>query len=171
MAEALLGRRLRDREPAVAIESAGRLPGGYPMTPEGLEVMRDFGLDLAGHQSRTATSAQVARADLVLGMTREHVRDAAELVPEALPTSFTLKELVRRGDALGPRRPDEPLAAWLGRAVAGRQPADLLGSAKEDDVADPMGRPIRRYRQVAGEIDAATERLVDLAWPEATGSG
>jgi protein-tyrosine phosphatase len=166
MAEALLERRLRERGVTVTVESAGRLPGGSAMTPEGLQVMREHGVDLGRHRSREATPAQVGDADLVLGMAREHVRDAATLVLDVVPRAFTLKELVRRGEAIGPRGPEEPLRDWLARAAAGRRTPDLLGSAAEDDVPDPIGRPVSRYRAVADEIAAASERLVDLAWPE-----
>jgi protein-tyrosine phosphatase len=165
MAEALLQRRLRERAVGVTVGSAGRLPGGRAMTPEGLEVMREHGLDLGGHRSREATPALVGDADLVLGMAREHVRDAATLVPDVVPRAFTLKELVRRGEAIGPRAPEEPLGDWLTRAATGRRTPDLLGSSPEDDVRDPIGEPINRYRAAADEIAAATDRLVDLAWP------
>ena len=171
MAAALLERRFRERGFDVAVESAGRLPGGSAMTAEGLEVMREHGLDLGRHRSREATPAQVGDADLVLGMTREHLRDAATLAPDVVPRVFTLKELVRRGEAIGPRGPEEPLRDWLARAAAGRRTPDLLGSSPDDDVPDPIGRPLSRYRAVADEIAAATEQLVDLAWPEGPGAG
>lgn len=140
------------------------------MTPEGLEVMREHGLDLGGHRSREATPALVGDADLVLGMAREHVRDAATLVPDVVPRAFTLKELVRRGEAIGPRAPSEPLGDWLTRAATERRTPDLLGSSPEDDVPDPIGEPIRRYRAVADEIAAASDRLVNLAWPAEPGA-
>jgi protein-tyrosine phosphatase len=165
MAEALLDRRLRERGVTGTVGSAGRLPGGRTMTPEGLEVMREHGLDLGGHRSREATPALVGDADLVLGMAREHVRDAATLAADVVPRAFTLKELVRRGEAVGPRAPGEPLGEWLTRAAAGRRTPDLLGSSPDDDVPDPIGEPIGRYRAVADEIAAATDRLVNLAWP------
>jgi protein-tyrosine phosphatase len=135
------------------------------MTPEGLEVMRELGLDLGDHRSREATPVLVGGADLILGMAREHVRDAATLALEVVPRAFTLKELARRGAAIGPRGPEEPLPDWLARAAAGRRPLDLLGSSPDDDVPDPIGEPMSRYRAVADEIASASERLVNLAWP------
>lgn len=166
MAAGLLAQRLEERGVDVEVASAGRLPGGRPSTPENVAVMRRRGVDLAGHRSRAATPAAVRDADLVLGMAREHVRDAVTLAPESLPRAFTLKELVRRGEAIGPRRATEPLDGWLARAAAGRRAADLLGSSADDDVPDPIGAPIARYESVAAEVTALVTRAVELAWPE-----
>jgi hypothetical protein len=79
------------------------------------------------------------RADLVLGMERAHVRHAVLLEPEAWPRTFTLKELVRRGEELGSRPPVESPGAWLARAHEGRDRPDMLGDSLLDDVADPYG--------------------------------
>jgi protein-tyrosine phosphatase len=165
MAAGLLTRRLRERGLDAEVGSAGRLPGGRASTPENVTVMRRFGVDLTGHRSRAATPDEVRRAELVLGMAREHVRDAVDLAPEMLPRTFTLKELVRRGEAIGPRPPAEPLEDWLARAAAGRRAPDLLGSSTDDDVPDPIGAPIERYERVAAEVAALVTRVVDLAWP------
>jgi protein-tyrosine phosphatase len=129
--------------------------------------MRGYGVDLAPHRSREATAAELRAADLVLGMAREHVRDAAALDPEALCRTFTLKELVRRGAAIGPRPPTEPVADWLARAAAGRRARDLLGSSPDDDVRDPIGLSRAHYEAVAGEVAALVHRMVDLLWPRA----
>jgi protein-tyrosine phosphatase len=166
MAEGLLTRRLRERGVDAEVVSAGRLPGGRPSTPENVAVMRRRGVDLRGHRSRVATPAEVCHADLVLGMAREHVRDAVTLAPEVLPRAFTLKELIRRGGAIGPRRATESLGDWLARAAAGRQAADLLGSSADDDVPDPIGLSIARYESVAAEVAALATRVVELVWPE-----
>ena len=103
-------------------------------------------------------------------MTREHVREAASLLPAALDRSFTLKELVRAADEAGPRRLDEGLPEWLVRVGAGRRRADLVGVGHDDafDVEDPAGRGVRDYQATAAELDELLGRLVGLAWP-ATG--
>lgn len=165
MAEALLADRLRQRGITATVESAGRLPGGRTMTPEGLKTMREHGLDLSSHRSHEATPDLLGDADLVLGMAREHVRDAATLAADVMARAFTLKELVRRGEAIGPRDPSEPIGDWLARAATGRRGTDLLGSSTDDDVRDPIGESLGRYRDVASEIASQVERLVALAWP------
>ena len=119
---------------------------------------------IAGHRGRTAQTTDLAAADLILGMTREHVRHVVVLAPDAWPRTFTLKELVRRGWQAGPRLPGEPLAGWLDRAAHGRDHRDLLGSSIEDDVADPYGGPAQQYELTAALLDQLTRELTDLAW-------
>jgi protein-tyrosine phosphatase len=104
----------------------------------------------------------------VLGMTREHVREVVVLDPEAFARSFTLKELVRLGEAAGPRRPGEDLPEWLARVGDGRRRSDLMGVAPDPelDVADPIGGPLSGYERTAAEIDGLLERLVACVWPE-----
>jgi len=99
----------------------------------------------------------------VLGMTREHVRDALALDEEAHSRSFTIKELVRRGEA-APRH-DEPLEEWLVSLSSARSAGDLLGASTADDVADPTGRSRRAVRKTADLLDDLTARLVRVAWP------
>jgi protein-tyrosine phosphatase len=162
VAAALLARSLRDWGIAATVMSAGRGPSGRPVPDPVLEAVAGMGLDLTEHLSTTATEAMVRDADLVLGMEREHVRDALVLDTGAFDRAFTLKELVRRGGAIGLRRSDEGLESWLARAAAGRRLSDLLGSARDDDVADPMGGPRRGYARAFRVLDALTGRLADL---------
>ena len=83
------------------------------------------------------------------------------------PRAFTLKELVRRGEMIGPRAPGESIEAWLARAHSGRNRADLLGSSSEDDVEDPIGLSRSAYEKTADELADLVDRLVDLLWPAA----
>ncbi len=157
---------LRARRPALQVRSAGRLPGGVRASATAVEVVAADGLDLSAHLSQAATAELLADSDLILGMAREHVRDAVLLRPDVRPRAFALKDLVRRGGAIGPRGPEQSLDDWLAAAGRGRTTADLLGAAESDDVADPMGRAAGRYRACAAELDALLGRLADLAFPE-----
>lgn len=147
----------------VAVASAGLLPGGAPATPEAAATVP--GLD--GHLSRRLTPEMVEAADVVVGMTREHVREVAVLDPGSLDRTFTLKELVRRARAVGPRAPGEPVAAWLDRLSEGRSPLELLGASPDDDIDDPIGRSPSAYRRTAEELEELLDDLVALLWPEA----
>ena len=82
--------------------------------------------------------------------------------------TFTLKELVRRGEKVGPRGPREPVSAWLGRVGTGRVVSDLMGEDENDDVADPIGRPPAVYEATAVELDDLTSRFVGLLVGSAT---
>jgi protein-tyrosine phosphatase len=170
MAEALLGTRIAERELAATVVSAGVLEGGHERPAEVTAVLAKRGIALPDGLSRQLVQGDVQRADLVLGMEREHVRDAVLLEPDVWPRTFTLKELVRRGAELGPRLPFESPGAWLARAHEGRDRPDLLGDSPLDDVADPFGGPGSDYEAAATEIEDLVDRLVSLLWPMSGGS-
>jgi len=167
MAEVLLRDHLATAGIEATVSSAGLYESGAPATGHGISTMADRGLDLDGHRSRRMEVAMLQRADLVVGMAREHVREAAVLQPAALVKSFTLKELVRGGEAIGPRKPDEPLDSWLGRIAATRRRESLLGVGHDDelDVQDPVGRSRADYEDTADLLDRLLGRLVSLAFP------
>jgi protein-tyrosine phosphatase len=171
MAAALLARRLAELEVAVRVWSAGMLRGGDPPLPQVISVMSGYGIDIAAHRSRLAAAADLARADLVLAMARDHLRYAVVTEPMVWPRAFTLRELIRRGERTGPRPPGEPLSGWLSRVHEGRQRAALLGDSTEDDVPDPAGQPLRVYADVAALLDRSVARLAELGWPSRAGPG
>jgi protein-tyrosine phosphatase len=171
MAEALLSAHLAAPGHAaagghqVSVSSAGLLGGGYPPPPEVLAGMAVRGCDVTGHRSRRVAPQDLAGADLVLGMAREHVRHAAVLLPDVWPRAFTLRELVNRGRQAGARLPGEQLCEWLARVASGRSRRDLLGGGTVHDVADPVGGPPRGYEFTADLLDMLTGDLTDLCWP------
>ena len=165
MAQAMLSARLAARGVTASVGSAGVLAGDRRPPPEVISAMAARGIDVSRHQSRVVTAEDLAAADLILGLAREHVRHAAVLLPGAWPRAFTIRELARRGRQAGPRAPDEPLAHWLARAADGRRRDDLLGSHPADDVADPAGGPLREYQATADTLDRLTRDLVELGWP------
>lgn len=167
MAAALLTRRLSELGVTARVRSAGMLPGGQPALPEVISVMARRGLYLAAHRSRMADAAELADADLVLAMARNHLRHAVVTEPGTWPRAFTLLELIRRGEQAGPRAPGEPLAGWLSRLHARRERAALLGDSAEDDVPDPAGGPPGAYAEVADLLHRSVARLADLGWAHA----
>src|SRR6266581_1079216 len=138
-------------------------PGGPPH-PEVISVMASYGIETAAHRSRVACAADLALATVVLAMSRENLRYAVTTAPAAWPRAFTLKELIRRGEQIGPRPPDEPFSGWLARAHAGRERMALLGDSAEDDVADPAGGPRRAYADTARLLERLVTRLAELGW-------
>jgi len=168
MAEGLLRHTLAERGLDVGVSSAGLLTEGQPATDTAVDTLAERGIDLDGHRSRRISPEVLGRADLIVGMTREHVREAAVMRPDLYERAFTLKELVRRGRRTGPRPAGEPVGAWLSRLASGRAPRDHLGASALDDVADPVGQGERVYEQTADELEDLTTALVDLLWPELT---
>ena len=164
MTEALLARRLAAAGVAGRVRSAGLLGQGEPVPPEAVAAMAGYGLDLTRHRSHLVTAAELRGADLVIAMAREHVRHAVVTEPAAWPRTFTLRELLRRGQQAGPRMPGEPLASWLARVQHGRDRVALLGDSPDDDVADPVGGPAHAYVMTATLLDELVGALVDLCW-------
>ena len=162
MAEALLRHRLSGMGVEATVASAGLLRPDQPASAHGVDILRQRGLDMTAHRSRAMTRDLLRSGDLILAMAREHVREAVVLDPALWPRTFTLKELVRRGEAIGRRRPDEAVGDWLARAGQGRRVADLSGSSPADDVADPYGGPRSAYDRMAAELDDLLDRLVTL---------
>jgi protein-tyrosine phosphatase len=168
MAEGMLRTILSDSGARADIGSAGLLRGGAPATRNAIAVMADRGIDISRHVSRTIDSGSVRSTPLIIGMTREHVREAVVDHGADIARTYTLKELVRRGDATGPRRPDETVFDWLARVAAGRSAADVAGDGHEDDIPDPVGRPRAAYEATAHELDVLLRRLVALMIGEVT---
>ena len=171
MAEGFLRQRLEARGIGAHVHSAGFATHGDPASAHGIDVLHgDYRVDLRGHRSRLLKAKMVTGADLIVGMARRHVFEVAREQPEAFGRAFTLKELVRRAEAVGGRGPDESLDAWLARLHEGRKPVDLWGESPDDDVDDPIGQGVELYRRTAAEIDALVQRLVDAVWggPQAT---
>lgn len=166
MVQAMLTARLAARGVTADVSSAGLLGAAWQPPPEVIAVMAARGIDVTGHRSRIVTADDLASADLVLGLAREHVRHAAVLLPEAWPRAFTIRELLRRGQQAGPRAPGEPLAHWLARVAQDRRRHDLLGRHPADDVADPAGGPLRGYQAACGLLDCLARELVELGWPK-----
>jgi protein-tyrosine phosphatase len=165
MAAELLRMRVQEAEPDLVVESAGLRQAAGLLDDGALLALEGRGIDLRLHRSRRLESAMVTPATVILGLEREHVREAVLLDPSAWPRTFTLKEIVRRGEATGVRPPGEPISAWIARAHADRTQRDLLGSDPVDDIADPYGGPPGGYEDAAEEIDEFVTRLVQLAWP------
>jgi protein-tyrosine-phosphatase len=161
MAEGMLRRLLTDHGAHAEIGSAGLLRGGAPATRHAIAVMADRGVDISRHASRTIDPDVVRSTPLIIGMAREHVREAVVGYGADVEHTFTLKELVRRGERTGPRRPDETVFDWLARVAAGRHSADLMGE-DDDDIPDPVGRSRAHYEATARELDGLFRRLVAL---------
>jgi len=159
---AFLSKRLADAGVVASVRSAGVMRSGLPVDELSVIVGRARGVDVAAHRPRRLTTAILAQegTDLVITMTRAHVREVVALDPSAWGRTFTLKELarlVRRerfaevGDA----------GSWVARFGAGRTVQDLLGADERDDIGDPYGGSLAVHRDIATEIDELLEEVVN----------
>jgi len=162
MAAALLAGRLADALEISTVTSAGLGPSGLRVPDEVVDVMAARGIDLTGHRSTTLTRPMVETADLVVGMSLRHVQEAVLLEPSAWKRTFRLKELVQRGEFVGPRLPGQGMDGWVRAAQGDRTRAALAHRSPADDVADPYGGPPEGYEATAAELEDLTGRLATL---------
>jgi protein-tyrosine phosphatase len=123
-----------------------------------------LGVDLSGHVSRQLAVDDLSAADAVVTMSRQHLREVVLAVPDVWPRAFTLPELVRRGESVGPRAAGQTIKGWLDQVHEGRERKDMIGTVREDDVADPYGGPDAGYRRMAAALADLTDRLALLLW-------
>ena len=162
IAAALLEKRIGPVDSGLSIASVGLKVTGDPTPQTGVSVMAERGIDLAPHRSVSVTSEIIAEADLILGMTREHVRDVVGISPAAWIKTFTLKDFVRRADKVGPPRRHQRLADWLESVGEGRDPRDVLGADPDDEVSDPYGQRAKVWERVVDELDDLVSKIPRL---------
>ncbi len=161
MGEALLRVHLDAAGVPATVHSAGTMAWNASPPHEAVLAMHELGVDIASHRSRALTVELVEGADVVLGMTRDHVGRVLALVPGASERAFLVGELVRLGEVIGPRQEGETPAAWVRRVGTTRPDARVPGRAG-DEVVDPYGDSLEVYRVTAARLDADLRRLARL---------
>ena len=161
MTEALLRAKLDALAVDARVHSAGTLPWIGAASNGARAAMREYGLDLDAHRSRALSAELLDDADLVLGMTRQHVWSVANYAPAAVERAFLVGEVIRLGTTAGPRAVDEPLREWATRVAMLRADPRVPGQP-QDEVADPAGESLEVYRATAARLDAELDRLVSL---------
>jgi protein-tyrosine-phosphatase len=122
-------------------------------------------LDLSHHLSRRVTRSDVRSADLVLTMTRGHVRGLVDLSDDMWRKCFPLKVFVRRAEVAAAQNRHLTLMELAEFVADGRTARDLLGECKRDDITDPMGRSTRVWQSVIAELEGLVDRLAPLVAP------
>lgn len=141
--------------------SAGTRPWNAGATEHTIDVMREYGLDVSGHENRAVTREVVEHADLVLGMTRQHVNFVTARWPDMAGRTFLVGELVRLGGQIGPRAATESTSRWIERASAARSPRWRFGRAV-DELDDPVGLPIAVHHRTAAVLDKWVTEIAAL---------
>lgn len=159
VAERLLARELAGHRDVDGhewiVRSAGTANIQAPMDRNTIAAAAAIGLDLTDHTARYLTKDILAidGADLVLTMTREHLRHIVAMDPSAWPRTFTLKEFARRASVVAPATAESgSFDAWRSHVADGRRAADMLGHDLDDDTADPYGAPRREHEAMVGSL-------------------
>lgn len=177
-AQQLMQARTVRQAPALAehlsFGSAGtRALARRPMPEEAAALSRAHGGASEGHCGTQLTKDMVRDADLVLGMAREHRRDAVKLVPAASRWTFMLTEFAALLDDLADTLPELPedwaelgLREQLRRTVrwaAGRR--GFTPELPESFVAvvDPYGASAAVYEESADQIIRSLDRMENAA--------
>ena len=155
MAEAVFRHAVATRGCDIEVASSGTWAYyGNPATDEAVEVLRQRGIDLSGHQSRALDPQELKQADLIVGMTSVHRREILQVAPEVEPKLVLMKELVEV--AIEGALPGSSIGR-LERLLGAKRPK--WRRALELD--DPMGKPINAYEQTVTHIEVGVEVLVN----------
>lgn len=124
------------------------------------------GLDISAHRPRQVTPEIIKRdgRDVILAMTKEHIRELTLLDIAAGRRAFTFPELLRRAAALPPE-PGEELLAWVRRISEQRRGSELLGDGGPDDVPDPYGRADTLFDSVAAALAQECAAVAGMVRP------
>jgi protein-tyrosine phosphatase len=144
----------------IVVASAGLIDDGRPTPERGLAAAAERGLDLTGHLSRRADVTNLRGWDVILTMSREHIRELVAADAGLWPRVFTVKQFRRwiehselpRGVALG---------TWLDVAAAGRSRFEAIGADPADDIEDPLHASMGVWRAVADTLDHEITAILD----------
>lgn len=162
LVEAMLRDRLSHAGRRVDVFSAG-LAAPLDRRPDGKlqRVAREHGVDVSSHRSRPVTDHLLSSADLVVVMTRRHEEQVNALRPDAKSRTALLRAASWKARAISPHA--VPFPEWV-RLLASEVPDAERSSTTTEDIADPIGRPLRRYREMAADVESYVEALV-RHWP------
>ena len=156
---ALLAAHLDEVGVAAHVQSAGTAARGHPTIERAARLLADRGIDVVEHRSRMLEPEIVQAADVIVTAEQQHVVAIAGRWPGLFGRTFTLPELVRRAEAVGPRD-GRPIDEWLLDVGHGRLTAfDYLDSVSIPEVSDPTGQSPAVWKQSFDRIDAWTRRL------------
>lgn len=160
LAAALLARELDGRRLAATVSSAGTAaPFGAPPDRRMLRAADELGVDLSEHRAGPLTGDDTRRSTLILCMTGEQVVEVTSYDPSAASKVTTLRAAALR--ASSHRGELVTFDEWA-RALAWFPAAS--GFDRSNDVDDPVGGPMRGYRQMAVEVQRLIGVLAER-WP------
>lgn len=154
MAEGFLRWEAERRGLEIAVRSTGTHAWtGRAATIDGRRVMADMGVPIEDHRTLELDQGLLDWADLVIGMSREHVREVVRGFPDAAGKTFTLKAFLELLPSLPPY---QDTGSWLEQA---RELRDGTKPPSDQDIEDPIGEREPAYRRVASEIRDLVERF------------
>jgi protein-tyrosine phosphatase len=139
------------------IASAGtRARDGIPMDPKAARTLTERRIMDERWVSQRLTPDLVVAADLILTAEESHRGDVIAMVPGALHRTYPMLQFARFARQI---TSDEIAVNFISTIPTIRSKLQPV-VAGEDDIADPVGRPIRAFRTCAAQIERATEQLL-----------
>ena len=149
MAGAILATHLDD----VEITTAGtHVVEGMPMSWRTREALAGLDVEAPHHRSTQLRDDDVERADLVVGLAREHVAYIRRRHPEAAARTGTLKRLARDLPATTGAFADRVASLHL----------DDVALEPWEDVEDPAGGDLPEFEACAAEIQGLLQPLAPI---------
>jgi protein-tyrosine-phosphatase len=159
IAGALLSRYLTRLRVPSTVATSGTYSAGQPAIDRAVRLLAAQGMDVELHRSSVLDDETVNGSDVIVTAERDHVVSIAGRWRGAFARTFTLPELVQRGEAVGPRR-GAPIGEWLQLVGKGRPTAfDYIDAADIAEVADPTGQSPAAWDAAYREIDDLARRL------------
>lgn len=151
----------------VASAGTGALVGAA-MDERSAAILGELGGAGDGFTARRITEAMIRKASLVLTATLDHRAAVVRLVPRALRSTFTVRELALLSPGLDagslPREPDERVREVARRAL-GRRALNARVHPAELDVVDPYRRPDETYAQMREQLVPAVKAVIEVLTP------
>ena len=149
MAGAILATHLDD----VEITTAGtHVVEGMPMSWRTREALAGLDVEAPHHRSTQLRGDDVERADLLVGLAREHVAYIRRRHPDAAARTGTLKRLARDLPATTGAFSDRVASLHL----------DDVALESWEDVEDPAGGDLPEFEACAAEIHALLQALAPI---------
>jgi len=105
MAAGFLKEMLEGKE-GVRIDSCGTIFSFFSgPTPQAIKIMKEYGIDISSHKTKSLSKDFIDEADLILVMEKKHRERVRKLNPEAKEKTFLLKEFVDDKENLEIRDP------------------------------------------------------------------
>ena len=143
-----------------------------PIHEYSAQVLTERGVFTEGHRSRLLDAAMLREADLVLTASREHRSAVVRLLPAAIGRTFTMLQFARLTSVVAPLHGADP--AELGRqlVVEAKAARPLLQPVppEQDDLPDPMGRPLAEFERCAARLDDVVRAILEPLQPAAVPS-
>ena len=163
MGAGLLSHHLRAAGHDALVTSAGTQEFNLAVDPVATRSVRALGVDISQHTPRQMDRSilDTDGADLIITMTREHLRILVASNRAAFARTFTLRELLRRN-----ARYRSAIAGWddwLASMARGRRASELMGDDQNDDISDPYGLGRNKVNATAAELDLLTRQLASAA--------